>query len=167
MPPPADSFSLEDRYQRTEGRIYLGGVAALVRAPLDHIRLDRRCGLRTAALISGYEGSPLAGYDLELARHRELLDAHDVRHHPALNEELAATAVAGTQVAGTVADLRYHGVAGYWYGKAPGLDRATDALRHANLIGTSGQGGAVAFVGDDPSAKSSASRRRPSTPSPT
>lgn len=155
MPVPTDTFTLLDRYERTEGRIYVGGVPALVRAPLDRIRLDRRRELRTAALISGYEGSPLAGYDLELARHKDLLDEHDVRHQPALNEELAATAVAGTQLAATVADLRHDGVTGYWYGKAPGLDRATDALRHANLIGTAGSGGAVAFVGDDPAAKSS------------
>ena len=130
--------------------------------------------------MSGYEGSPLAGYDLELARQRGLLREHRVTHQSGLNEELAATAVSGTQLIGGVgkpgADGQkagvtsvydgvssvydgvssvYDGVTGIWYGKAPGLDRATDALRHANLIGTNPSGGAVALVGDDPAAKSS------------
>ncbi|MBT0566553.1 indolepyruvate ferredoxin oxidoreductase family protein [Williamsia sp. CHRR-6] len=158
----SEPFSLDDRYTRTDGSIYLSGIAALVRMVADRARLDRAAGLRTGSFISGYEGSPLAGYDLEIARRRRHLDGLDVVHRPALNEELAATAIMGSQVAARVAHLApdadghpRDGVVGYWYGKAPGLDRATDALRHANLIGTHHRGGAVALVGDDPGAKSS------------
>jgi indolepyruvate ferredoxin oxidoreductase len=147
--------SLDERYERQDGTIYLTGIQALVRMLLDRARHDRERGIRTACYVSGYEGSPLGGYDLELARHRDLLDEYEIRHQPGLNEELAATAVSGTQLAGRVGDARYDGVTGVWYGKAPGLDRATDALRHANMIGTAPTGGAVALVGDDPAAKSS------------
>ncbi|MDX6201050.1 MAG: indolepyruvate ferredoxin oxidoreductase, partial [Frankiales bacterium] len=151
-------FSLEDRYRKVEGTIYVTGIQALVRTILDRARIDRGVGadrLPHASFVSGYEGSPLAGLDMELERHADLLREHHVRHLPALNEELAATAVSGSQLARSVADLRYSGVTGFWYGKAPGLDRATDAFRHANMGGTDGNGGAVAFVGDDPAAKSS------------
>ncbi|GAA1456324.1 indolepyruvate ferredoxin oxidoreductase family protein [Williamsia maris] len=156
------TFSLEDRYTRDDGTIYLSGIQALVRMVRDRARLDRRTGLRTASFISGYEGSPLAGYDLEIARRKNHLSPFDITHRPALNEELAATSVMGSQVAARVGHLAADadgqmrdGVVGYWYGKAPGLDRASDALRHANLIGTHHRGGAVALVGDDPGAKSS------------
>ncbi|MGU3292407.1 indolepyruvate ferredoxin oxidoreductase family protein [Williamsia sp. M5A3_1d] len=158
----ATAFSLDDRYTCESGTIYLTGIQALVRMVGDRARLDRRAGLRTASFLSGYEGSPLAGYDLEIARRRRHLDPLDITHRPALNEELAATSVMGSQVAARVGHLAADadgqvrdGVVGYWYGKAPGLDRATDALRHANLIGTHHHGGAVALVGDDPGAKSS------------
>ena len=147
--------SLDERYQRHDGTIYLTGIQALVRMLLDRARYDREHGLATACYVSGYEGSPLGGYDLELARHRDLLTKHGILHQPGLNEELAATSVSGTQLAGHVGDAKHDGVTGVWYGKAPGLDRATDALRHANMIGTSPTGGAVALVGDDPAAKSS------------
>ena len=147
--------SLDERYQRQDGTIYVTGIQALVRMLLDRARYDREHGRNPATYVSGYEGSPLGGYDLELARHRRLLTEYGILHQPGLNEELAATAVSGTQLAGRVGDAKYDGVTGIWYGKAPGLDRATDALRHANMIGTSPTGGAVALVGDDPSAKSS------------
>jgi indolepyruvate ferredoxin oxidoreductase len=147
--------SLDERYQRQDGTIYLTGIQALVRMLLDRARHDREHGLATAGYVSGYEGSPLGGYDLELARRHDLLNEYGIVHQPGLNEELAATAVSGTQLAGRVGDAKHDGVTGVWYGKAPGLDRATDALRHANMIGTSPTGGAVALVGDDPSAKSS------------
>jgi indolepyruvate ferredoxin oxidoreductase len=147
--------SLDERYERQDGTIYLTGIQALVRMLLDRARHDRERGLATARYVSGYEGSPLGGYDLELARHPKLLSEYGIRHQPGLNEELAATAVSGTQLAGRVGDAKHDGVTGVWYGKAPGLDRATDALRHANMIGTSPTGGAVALVGDDPAAKSS------------
>ncbi|PWD44828.1 2-oxoacid ferredoxin oxidoreductase [Gordonia paraffinivorans] len=160
--PISKGFSLEDRYTRESGTVYLTGIQALVRMVRDRARVDRRQNLETASFISGYEGSPLAGYDLELARRRDLLTPYDIVHRPGLNEELAATSVMGSQVAAQVADLApgpdgrpRDGVVGYWYGKAPGLDRATDALRHANLVGTHPDGGAVAIVGDDPGAKSS------------
>jgi indolepyruvate ferredoxin oxidoreductase len=148
-------YTLNDRYLKSEGTVYLTGVQALVRVLLDRSRADRARGLRSATFVSGYEGSPLAGYDLEIARRASLLDGLDVVHRPGLNEEIAATSVMGTQLAGQAGDLRPDGVAGVWYGKAPGLDRAGDALRHANLIGTDPRGGAVALAGDDPSAKSS------------
>ncbi|GAA1724943.1 indolepyruvate ferredoxin oxidoreductase [Dietzia kunjamensis subsp. schimae] len=160
----AGSFSLSDRYTRESGTVFLTGIQALVRTVRDRARLDRRQNLLTASLVSGYEGSPLAGYDLELAKRGKFLDPFDVVHRPALNEEAGATAVMGSQLARRTGTLRatantgvapLSGVVGYWYGKAPGLDRASDAIRHANLIGTDPHGGAVAFVGDDPGAKSS------------
>ena len=146
---------LEDRYTAESGRVQMTGVQALARLPMNVLRSDRSRGLKTAVFISGYEGSPLGGYDLELARHAKLLATYDLIFQPAVNEELAATAVQGTQLAAGLADARVEGVTGFWYGKSPGLDRATDALRHANLMGTHPKGGAVAFVGDDPGAKSS------------
>jgi indolepyruvate ferredoxin oxidoreductase len=152
------AMTLRDRYTDTEGRVQLTGVQALVRLPMEVRRADAAVGLRTGGYVSGYEGSPLAGYDLELLRHRDLLDAHGIVVAPGLNEELALTAVQGTQLAPATGALRddvADGITGYWYGKAPGLDRATDALRHANLAGTSAHGGALAIVGDDPAAKSS------------
>ena len=148
-------FTLDDRYTLEDGRIYVSGIQALVRTVRDRALLDRQRGLRTGSFISGYEGSPLAGYDMGLARRMRLMDGLSVVHRPAVNEELAATSVMGTQLAAQVGSLNVDGVTGYWYGKGPGLDRASDAIRHANMIGTDPQGGAVAFVGDDPAAKSS------------
>ena len=148
-------YALTDRYLREEGTVYLTGVQALVRVLFDRARQDRRRGQRSATFVSGYEGSPLAGYDLELGRRGDLLAEFDVVHQPGLNEELAATSVSGSQLAAQVGRLRADGVAGVWYGKSPGLDRASDALRHANLIGTDPRGGAVLLAGDDPGAKSS------------
>ena len=159
--------SLDDRYTQDAGSVYLTGIQALVRMIADRTRIDRTHGddsrgLRTASFISGYEGSPLAGFDLEIARRRDLLAPFDITHRPGLNEEIAATSVMGSQMAARVGSLATDadglprdGVVGYWYGKAPGLDRATDAMRHANIIGTHPSGGAVALVGDDPGAKSS------------
>ncbi|MEU5262038.1 indolepyruvate ferredoxin oxidoreductase family protein [Amycolatopsis sp. NPDC021455] len=148
-----ETFTLEDRYLREAGTVHLTGVQALVRLLFDRVRHDRARGGDPAVFVSGYEGSPLAGYDLELARRATLLEKHDVVHRPGLNEELAATSVMGSQLVAGAGGKR--GVTGFWYGKAPGLDRATDALRHANLAGTDPRGGAVALVGDDPNAKSS------------
>jgi indolepyruvate ferredoxin oxidoreductase len=148
-------LTLTDRYLREEGTVYLTGVQALVRALFDRARQDRARGLRSGTFVSGYEGSPLGGYDLELNRRTDLLGELDIVHRPGVNEELAATSVMGTQLTGKVGGIRTDGIAGVWYGKSPGLDRATDALRHANLIGTDPHGGAVALAGDDPAAKSS------------
>jgi len=146
---------LEDRYTAASGQVQMTGVQALARLPLNILRSDRARGLKTAVFISGYEGSPLGGYDLELGRHAKLLASYDLVFQPGVNEELAATSVQGTQLAAGLADARVEGITGFWYGKSPGLDRASDALRHANLMGTHPKGGAVAFVGDDPAAKSS------------
>src|SRR6202000_1306847 len=147
--------TLDERYRRQDGTVYLTGIQALVRMLLDRARHHREHGLTTAGYVSGYEGSPLGGYDLELARRRDLLSEYGIVHQPGLNEELAATSVSGTQLGGQVGDAKYDGGTGGWYGKAPRPDRAPDALRHANMIGTSPTGGAVALVGDDPAAKSS------------
>ncbi|MFT4008622.1 MAG: indolepyruvate ferredoxin oxidoreductase family protein [Nocardioidaceae bacterium] len=155
MTAAATENALADRYNLREGSIYLSGLQALVRLPLDLRRYDDAQGRRTAAFISGYEGSPLAGYDLELGRRRALLDEHGIVFKPGVNEELAANAVQGSQLAGGQPGLRYDGVIGIWYGKAPGLDRASDALRHANLGGADPAGGALVLVGDDSTAKSS------------
>lgn len=146
---------LEDRYRLTDGTIHATGVQALARLPLDVRRYDIRQGWQTAGFIAGYEGSPLGGYDLELFRQQGFLDEYGIVFRPAVNEEIAATAVQGTQLAATMQNATVEGVTGYWYGKSPGLDRATDSLRHNNLAGTHPRGGAVAFVGDDPAAKSS------------
>ncbi|MDN5853135.1 MAG: indolepyruvate ferredoxin oxidoreductase family protein, partial [Actinomycetia bacterium] len=151
----AVSSGLDERYTAEAGTVPMTGVQALARLALDIRRRDLQAGLRTAAFVSGYEGSPLGGYDLELGRLQHLLDELGVRFEPGLNEELAATGVQGTQLAGTMDDKTVDGVVGLWYGKSPGLDRASDAIRHANLSGTHPAGGAVAFVGDDPTAKSS------------
>jgi indolepyruvate ferredoxin oxidoreductase len=149
------SVTIGDRFAADTGRFPMSGVQALVRLILDVRRADRAQGLDTAAFVSGYEGSPLAGLDLELQRREQLLAEHDIVFRPAVNEELAATAVQGTQLVAGHEDARVAGITGFWYGKSPGVDRASDALRHANLIGIHPLGGAVAFVGDDPAAKSS------------
>ncbi|MCM2388165.1 indolepyruvate ferredoxin oxidoreductase family protein [Streptomyces albipurpureus] len=145
----------DHRYGAEGKTVQLTGIQALVRLPLDQRRADQRAQLATAGFISGYEGSPLAGYDLELARQQAHLDELDIVFRPGVNEELAATAVQGSQLAAAFPDRRFEGVTGYWYGKSPGLDRAADAMRHNNLMGTHPLGGAIALVGDDPAAKSS------------
>jgi len=147
--------SLSDRYEKWDGLVYLSGLQALVRIPLAQARLDRRLGRDTRTLISGYEGSPLAGLDLELERNADLVAEHGVVLRPNVNEELGANAVQGSQLASVVGEQTCDGVVGIWYGKAPGLDRATDALRHGNLGGASPTGGVLALVGDDSIAKSS------------
>ncbi|GII81056.1 indolepyruvate ferredoxin oxidoreductase [Sphaerisporangium rufum] len=145
----------EDRYVATAGRVQLTGIQALARLPIEQHRRDLAAGLDVGTLITGYEGSPLAGYDLELGRMKSLLDLNDVVFVPGLNEEAAATAVQGSQLAPTLDGATRDGVVGIWYGKAPGLDRASDAIRHGTLMGSHPSGGAVLLVGDDPAAKSS------------
>ncbi|HEX5146210.1 MAG TPA: indolepyruvate ferredoxin oxidoreductase family protein, partial [Conexibacter sp.] len=147
--------ALSDRYASDEGRVLMTGIQALVRVLLDQHRADARAGLRTAALVSGYPGSPLGGFDKEAAALGPLAAEHDVVLRPAVNEELGATAVWGSQLAGTLPRPRFDGVVGVWYGKAPGVDRAADAIRHGNAIGTDPRGGVLALCGDDPAAKSS------------
>ncbi|WP_223166820.1 indolepyruvate ferredoxin oxidoreductase family protein [Nonomuraea sp. SYSU D8015] len=147
--------SLDDKYTALDGRVLISGIQALVRLTLEQRRLDRERGLDTRAFVSGYQGSPLAGVDLEMGRAARFLDGAGVVFQPGLNEELAATSVAGTQLLGQVPGRRHEGVTGFWYGKNPGLDRAADAIRHANVAGTAPLGGAVAWIGDDPGCKSS------------
>ena len=147
--------TLADRYTLPEGRVFLTGVQALVRVLLDQRRADAAAGLRTATLVSGYQGSPLAGFDRELARLGPLAAEHELVLRPAVNEELGATAVWGSQIAGTLPRPRHDGVVGVWYGKAPGVDRAADAIRHGNMVGADPRGGVLALCGDDPACKSS------------
>jgi indolepyruvate ferredoxin oxidoreductase len=152
-----DTYELSDRYRLDDGRVFLSGSQALARLPYEQLRADRRAGLHTAAYITGYPGSPLANFDRDVAAAARLAEADGLRmvFQPGMNEELAATSVMGSQLAATLDSCRYDGVVGIWYGKSPGLDRASDALRHATFAGTSHRGGALAIVGDDPNAKSS------------
>src|SRR5580704_11153433 len=147
--------SLVDKYVAEEGRDVLTGVQALVRMPLVRARLDRAAGRRSAGFISGYRGSPLGTYDTQLDAVSELLRAHDVVVRPAVNEDLGATAVWGTQQVNLYPGARFDGVFGIWYGKAPGVDRSGDVFKHANFAGTWGAGGVLAIAGDDHGAKSS------------
>jgi indolepyruvate ferredoxin oxidoreductase len=150
-----EQFSLQQRYEAAPKQILATGIQALVRLPIDLMRADRAKGWNTAAFISGYQGSPLGGYDRELQSQRKLLDELNIVHVPGLNEELAATSVFGSQVAQTYDRPKFEGVAGVWYGKSPGLDRAGDAIRHGSFGGTGRKGGVVLLVGDDSAAKSS------------
>jgi indolepyruvate ferredoxin oxidoreductase len=148
-------FSLMDKYLQEEGQIYLSGIQALVRLPMDQYRADRRAGLRTATLITGYRGSPLGGLDLTLERLPDLLREYEIHYISGINEDLAATAVFGSQMVGLFPGARYDGVLGIWYGKAPGVDRSGDAFKHANFAGIGKNGGVLAMAGDDPPCKSS------------
>ena len=150
-----DDVSLEDKYTLASGRVYLTGTQALVRLPLVQRQRDVAAGLNTGTYISGYRGSPLGGYDQALARARKHLDAHHVRFQPGVNEDLAATAVWGTQQLALGPGSNYDGVVGIWYGKGPGVDRCGDVFRHANAAGTAPHGGVLCLAGDDHGAKSS------------
>ena len=150
-----DEFSLEAKYTQERGRIYLSGIQALVRLPLDQHRADRRRGLSTATFISGYRGSPLGGLDQTLERHARLMAEHHVVFSSGLNEDLGATAVFGSQMVGLFPRPKYDGVLGMWYGKAPGVDRTGDVFKHANYAGVGRNGGVLALAGDDPLSKSS------------
>ena len=145
--------------QRPAGRgdesVFLSGIEALARLPIEQRRSDVERGLNTAGFVSGYRGSPLAGLDRQLWKLKAELDAHGIVFKPGVNEDLAATAVWGSQQVGLFPGARCDGVFGMWYGKAPGLDRSCDALRHANAAGTSTLGGALLVAGDDPGCKSS------------
>ena len=152
---PAPEPPLLERYTRGRGRVHLTGLQALVRLALDQVRRDERAGRKTGTLFSGYPGSPLAGFDQLLRSLRPLLERSNVRLVPGLNEELAATAVAGTQLAEVFPRAGFDGAIGIFFAKAPGLDRALDAIRHANFVGSARLGGALAVVGDDPFCKSS------------
>jgi indolepyruvate ferredoxin oxidoreductase len=147
--------TLDDKYLLQEGRAYITGVQALIRVLLDRRRLDEKLGLNTAGFVSGYRGSPLGGLDQQAARSRTLLTEHNVVFKEGLNEDLAATAVWGSQQVNLFPGARYDGVFGMWYGKAPGVDRTGDVFKHANFAGTWAKGGVLAVAGDDHSCKSS------------
>ena len=148
-------YRLADRYGRTEGRIFLSGVQALVRLPLMQALRDRGQGLNTGGFISGYRGSPLGGFDLELWKARGELEQAGVRFTPGLNEDLGATMVWGTQQTNLFPGAKVDGVFGMWYGKGPGVDRCGDVFKHANAAGTSRHGGVLALAADDHACRSS------------
>jgi indolepyruvate ferredoxin oxidoreductase len=148
-------FSLDAKYRQEEGTVLLSGIQALVRLPLDQHRADKRRGLNTATLISGYRGSPLGGLDITLERNPDLLRDHNVVFISGLNEDLGATAVYGAGLANLFPNPKYDGVLGMWYGKGPGVDRTGDIFKHANYAGIGRYGGVLALGGDDPLSKSS------------
>ena len=149
------TVSLEDKYTLRKGHAFMTGIQALVRLPMVQRELDLKAGLNTAGYISGYRGSPLGGYDQQLERNKKLLDEFHVKFQPGVNEDLAATALWGTQQTELGGEGKYDGVFGIWYGKGPGVDRSGDVLRHANYAGTSKFGGVLALMGDDHTAESS------------
>ncbi len=148
-------YSLESKYTREEGRIYLSGVQALVRLPLMQQMRDRAAGLNTAGFISGYRGSPLGGFDLELWKAKKHLKASGIEFTPGLNEDLGATMVWGTQQTNLFPGAKYDGVFSMWYGKGPGVDRCGDVFKHGNAAGTSRFGGVLALAADDHACRSS------------
>ncbi len=147
--------SLDDKYELETGRVFITGVQALVRLPLMQRRRDAAAGLNTAGFISGYRGSPLAAYDLQLWLAKSFLERQHIIFQPGVNEDMAATAVWGSQQLDLNPGKKYDGVCGIWYGKGPGVDRCGDVFRHANYFGTSKHGGVLALCGDDHNAISS------------
>ena len=148
-------MNLSDRLTVEEGWVYMTGMQALVRLPIQQRIRDIAAGLNTGGFISGYRGSPLGRYDMELWNASQQLDDYNVVFKPGVNEDLAATATWGAQYVGTFPGANVEGVFSIWYGKAPGMDRSMDPLRHANMAGTSANGGTLLLVGDDHGAKSS------------
>src|ERR1700674_1083536 len=144
-----DDYSLLDRYTRQTGRVLLTGTQALVRILLDQRDRDRADGLNTAGFVSGYRGSPLGGVDMELWRAKKFLEDRRIEFLPAVNEDLAATAVLGSQQVETNPKREVDGVIGLWYVKGPGVDRSGDALKHGNAYGSSPHGGVLVVAGDD------------------
>jgi indolepyruvate ferredoxin oxidoreductase len=146
---------LDDKYDLTKTSVFATGYQALVRMCLMQKERDRRAGLNTAGYVTGYRGSPLGGLDYQFQRAEALCQRNDILFQPAINEDLAATALWGAQQAELRGEGRFDGVFGMWYGKGPGVDRSGDALRHANFAGTSKHGGVLALMGDDHTAESS------------
>ncbi len=148
-------ISLDDKYTLASGRIYLTGIQALVRLPMLQRARDVAAGLNTAGFISGYRGSPLGGFDQALWRAKQHLQEHHIHFQPGVNEELAATAVWGSQQVNLYEGAKYDGVFAMWYGKGPGVDRTGDVFKHGNAAGTSKHGGVLVLAGDDHACKSS------------
>jgi indolepyruvate ferredoxin oxidoreductase len=138
--------TLADIFTLDKGSVFMSGTQALARLPLLQRQRDVAANLNTCGFISGYRGSPLAGYDMVLTRAKQLFDPAQITFVPAINEELAATAIMGTQQVAAEADMTCDGVFALWYGKGPGLDRASDALKHANSMGSKPHGGAHPMV---------------------
>ncbi|GAB5467147.1 MAG: indolepyruvate ferredoxin oxidoreductase family protein [Rhodospirillales bacterium] len=152
---PDASISLDDKYALESGRIFLTGTQALVRLPMMQQQRDRAAGLNTGGYITGYRGSPLGGLDQQLWQAKRFLEQNNIVFRPGLNEDLAATAIWGTQQANLFGDATVDGVYGLWYGKGPGVDRCGDVFRHGNMAGSSQYGGVLLLAGDDHAAKSS------------
>ncbi|MCM2574785.1 indolepyruvate ferredoxin oxidoreductase family protein [Achromobacter xylosoxidans] len=150
-----ESVQLDDKYTLESGRAWMSGIHALVRLPMMQRLRDLRAGLNTAGFVSGYRGSPLGGVDQNMWKAAKYLKAHHVEFQPGINEDLAATAVWGTQQVNLFPGAKYDGVFGMWYGKGPGVDRCGDVFKHANAAGTSPHGGVLVVAGDDHPAKSS------------
>ncbi|MBC7579507.1 MAG: indolepyruvate ferredoxin oxidoreductase family protein [Tardiphaga sp.] len=148
-------ISHDQKYTQGSGHIFLTGIQALVRLPMAQIRRDRAAGLNTAGFVTGYRGSPLGGYDQQLMAARKHLDEYGVKFQPGVNEDLAATAIWGTQQLNLSPGAKYDGVVGIWYGKGPGVDRCGDVFRHGNAAGSAKFGGVLCLAGDDHGAKSS------------
>jgi indolepyruvate ferredoxin oxidoreductase len=152
---PLKAVTLADKYDLAQTRVFVTGYQALIRLTLMQSARDRRAGLRTAGYVTGYRGSPLGGLDQQFQRAAALLEPADIKFQAGLNEDLAATAIWGSQQAELRGEGRFDGVFGIWYGKGPGVDRSGDVLRHANFAGTSKHGGVLALMGDDHTAESS------------
>jgi len=150
-----DTVSLDDKFDLDQPRVFLSGTQALVRLCLMQRRRDANAGLNTAGYVTGYRGSPLGGLDQQFPKAAAQLAAENVIFEPAINEDLAATALWGAQQAELRGDGQYDGVFGIWYGKGPGVDRSGDVFRHANLAGTSPNGGVLVLMGDDHTCESS------------
>ena len=142
-------LTLDSRYTQSSGRVFMTGTQALVRMLLDQARLDATAGLATGGMVSGYRGSPLATFDVELWRANRHLDGHKIDFLPAVNEDMAATIMAGAQQAEQQPSTTVDGVFGLWYGKGPGVDRSGDAIKHGNMYGSSPNGGVLMMAGDD------------------
>ena len=149
------AVSLDDKYALVTGRVFLTGTQALVRLPIMQRQRDAAAGLNTACFVSGYRGSPLGGLDRELWRAAPFVEKNHIHFQPGVNEDLAATAVWGSQQVGLYAGAKYDGVCAMWYGKGPGVDRSGDALKHGNNAGSAALGGVLALAGDDHTCKSS------------
>ena len=149
------NVTLDDKYDLSKDHVFITGTQAVIRMLLMQRERDRLAGLSTAGFVSGYRGSPIGGLDQNLWRARKWLEASNIVFQPGLNEELAATAVWGSQQAEIRGDGKYDGVFGLWYGKGPGVDRSGDVFRHANMAGSSRHGGVLALMGDDHTAESS------------
>jgi indolepyruvate ferredoxin oxidoreductase len=148
-------ISLDQKYTQTSGHIFLTGIQALVRLPMVQMRRDKAAGLNTAGFVTGYRGSPLGGYDQQLFAARKYLEEYNVKFQPGVNEDLAATAIWGSQQLNLSPGARHDGVVGIWYGKGPGVDRCGDVFRHGNAAGSAKNGGVLCLAGDDHGAKSS------------
>jgi indolepyruvate ferredoxin oxidoreductase len=154
-PQPSHEISLNDKWTLERGRAFMTGTQALIRLPMMQRERDVAAGLNTAGYITGYRGSPVTSVDMTAVKAKKYLDAHHVKFHPGMNEDLAATAVWGTQQTNLFKDAKYDGVFSMWYGKGPGVDRCGDVFKHANNAGSAKFGGVLVLAGDDHAAKSS------------